>query len=76
MKTLWVLIVAGVVLWTPALAAPPKDCEELKAEIAAKLDAKGVKNYELVIVAREDVKDEKVVGSCAGGTKRITYSRK
>ena len=48
---------------------------ELKSEIAAKLDAKGVKNYTLNIVAAEEVKDQKVVGSCDGGTKRIVYSR-
>jgi hypothetical protein len=58
--------------------AQRKDCEELKSEIAAKLDAKGVKNYTLTIVAAGDVKDtdkDKVVGSCDGGTKRILYSR-
>jgi hypothetical protein len=56
--------------------AEKKSCEELKTEIAAKLDAKGVKNYELNIVAAEEVKSETVVGSCDGGTKRITYARK
>jgi Protein of unknown function (DUF1161) len=53
-----------------------KSCEELKTEIAAKLDAKGVKNYTLNIVDANDVKDAKVVGSCDGGAKRITYERK
>jgi hypothetical protein len=57
----------------PAIAA--KDCEELKAEIAAKMDAKGVVNYTLTIVPTEAVKDEKVVGSCEGGAKKITYKR-
>lgn len=57
----------------PALAA--KSCEELKAEIAAKMDAKGVVNYTLEIVPTESVKDEKVVGSCDGGKKKITYKR-
>lgn len=58
---------------SPAFAA--KDCEELKAEIAAKMDAKGVVNYTLTIVPTEAVKDEKVVGSCDGGTKKIVYKR-
>lgn len=58
------------------LFAQKKACEELKTEIAAKLDAKGVKNYTLTIVDVKDVKDtDKVVGSCDGGTKRITYTR-
>lgn len=59
---------------TPLFAA--KACEELKSEINAKLQAKGVKNYTLEIVANEDVKDGKVVGSCDGGTKKIVYTRK
>ena len=58
---------------SPVFAA--KDCEELKAEIAAKMDAKGVVNYTLTIVPTEAVKDEKVVGSCEGGKKKITYKR-
>jgi hypothetical protein len=52
-----------------------KPCEELKAEIDAKLQQKGVKTYALDIVPNETVKDEKVVGSCDGGTKKITYKR-
>ena len=54
-----------------------KNCDELKKEIADKLDAKGVKDYTLDIVATADVKEgTKVVGSCEGGTKKIVYSRK
>jgi hypothetical protein len=57
-------------------AAPQrKGCEDLKNEIAAKLDAKGVKNYTLEIVPSENVKDEKVVGMCDAGSKSIIYKR-
>jgi Protein of unknown function (DUF1161) len=58
-------------------AAPTqrKACEELKGEIDAKLQQKGVKSYTLDIVPNESVKEEKVVGSCDGGTKKITYKR-
>jgi len=52
-----------------------KSCDELKSEIAAKLDAKGVKSYSLEAVGNDEVKDQKVVGSCDGGTKKIVYSR-
>jgi len=52
-----------------------KPCEELKAEIDAKLQQKGVKTYTLDIVPNETVKEEKVVGSCDGGTKKVTYKR-
>jgi hypothetical protein len=57
-------------------AQGPKACEELKSEIAAKLDAKGVKSYSLDIVAKDaDAGDAKVVGSCEGGTKKILYKK-
>jgi len=65
--------IALLVLAMPAMAK--KSCEELKSEIEAKLTAKGVKNFTLEIVAADSVKDEKVVGSCDGGAKKITYKR-
>lgn len=70
-----VILIAGLSLMSITAFAAPKPCEELKGEIAAKLDAKGVKNYELTIVANDAVGDQKVVGSCDGGTKKITYKR-
>lgn len=61
----------------PTSAPARKACEELKSEIAAKLDAKGVRNYTLTPVKTEEVKPEdKVVGSCDGGTMKIVYVRK
>jgi hypothetical protein len=54
-----------------------KPCEDLKAEIAKKLDAKGVVNYTLTIVdkGKESETPGKIVGSCDGGTKSIVYSK-
>jgi len=75
MKVVCSLAVALALTTTPAIAQK-KSCEELKSEIAAKLDAKGVQNYTLNVVGAEEIKDAKVVGSCEGGTKRITYERK
>ena len=70
------LLLAALVL---LLAAPAygagKPCEELKSEIDAKLKEKKVEGYTLEIVANDDVKDQKVVGSCEGGTKKIVYKR-
>jgi hypothetical protein len=59
-----------------AAFAEIKPCEELKAEIEAKLKAKGVKEYTLEIIPADQIKDQKVIGSCEGGTKKITYTRK
>jgi len=72
---LW-LGVAGVLL-VPACsyAQGAKACEDLKTEIAGKLDAKGVKGYTLDIVAKDQDADGKVVGTCEGGTKKIVYKK-
>lgn len=74
MKFQLAVAVALSVIGAPALAA--KDCEELKTEIAAKLDAKGVKDYTLEVVPADQVADKKVVGSCEGGSKKIVYTKK
>ncbi|MCG6875458.1 MAG: DUF1161 domain-containing protein [Betaproteobacteria bacterium] len=68
-----VLLAALMLAASPALAR--KDCEELKAEIDAKIKANGVPVYTLEIVPNEEVKDGQVVGSCDGGTKKIVYKR-
>jgi hypothetical protein len=69
-----VLIVAALWLCAPVFAQA-KPCEELKAEIDAKLKEKGVTDYTLEIVPAEQVKDQKVVGSCDGGKNKITYTK-
>ncbi len=66
----------AVILLAAAPAFAAKPCEELKSEIAAKMDAKGVKGYTLDAVPNDQVGDKKVVGSCDGGTKKIVYTRK
>jgi len=52
-----------------------KPCEDLKAEIAKKLDAKGVTSYTLDVVDKGKEGDGKLVGGCDGATKSIVYSR-
>jgi predicted lipoprotein with Yx(FWY)xxD motif len=69
-----ILAVALGAVAAPAFAT--KSCDELKTEIAAKLDEKKVANYTLDIVDADKAGDAKVVGSCEGGKKKITYSKK
>ena len=64
-----------VALLCAPLAHGARPCEELALEIAAKLDAAGVKDYSLEIVPNELAEGEKVVGSCEGGTRKITYAK-
>jgi Protein of unknown function (DUF1161) len=72
-----VLLTIGVALLVPACgyAQGPKACEELKSEIAQKLDAKGVKSYSLDVVEKDKDADGKVVGTCDGGSKKIVYRK-
>jgi len=58
-----------------ATALAQKDCEELKAEIDAKIKANGVASYTLEIVAADAAEDGKVVGTCDAGQKKIVYKR-
>lgn len=69
------IAVLASLLATSALAAP-KNCEELKAEIEAKIQANNVSSYTLEIVKNDEVHDQNmVVGSCEGGTKKIIYQK-
>jgi hypothetical protein len=77
MKTHTSLILAAALALAGSSAfAAGKSCDELKTEIAAKLDARKVTGYTLDIVATDKVADAKVVGSCEGGARKITYSKK
>ena|SRR5215831_13981654 len=60
---------------TATTAPARKSCDDLKAEITKKLDAKGVMAYTLDVVDKGKEADAKVVGSCDGGTKSLTYTR-
>lgn len=69
------LVVIGCAFAASALAEP-KPCEELKAEIEAKIQANNVPSYTLEIVTNDEVHDENmVVGSCENGTKKIIYQK-
>jgi hypothetical protein len=74
MKRIVMTLAVMVALSGSALAAN-KACEELKAEIDARIKAKGAENYKLEIIPASEVKDQEIVGSCEGGTKKIAYIR-
>ena len=70
-----ILIAAAALMLfaTPALAG--KSCDELKAEIEAKIKANGVKTFTLDVVGKDEQKEGKTVGTCDGGAKKIIYKR-
>ena len=77
MKITMSLVAASCLLLTGACAfAAAKPCEELKAEIAAKLEAGSVTGYALDVVDADKDDGRKVVGTCEGGSRKIVYSKK
>ena len=71
-----VLLAVGLLTIAGGAFAAGKPCEELKSEIAAKIDANGASGYTLEVV--DNVTPDagfQVVGSCEGGTKAIVYKR-
>ena len=75
MKTSIAMLIGMTVMLAQPVFAAPKDCEELKAEIATKIDAKGAKAYTLTIVPAAEADAAKVVGSCENSSKRIEYTK-
>ncbi|TNB89301.1 DUF1161 domain-containing protein [Pseudomonas sp. Fig-3] len=69
------MLVLGLLSLAGTAFAAGKPCEELKSEIAAKIDAKGASGYTLEIVDKGTATDGDVVGSCEGGTKEIVYKK-
>ena len=75
------MVIRGLAVFvvTLSLAAPAwagKNCDELKAEIEAKVKKNGVAKYSLEIVPTGTVKPEdKVVGRCEAGARQIVYKR-
>jgi hypothetical protein len=76
MKRIILSLILVMVFSSTSAFAEIKSCEELKAEIEAKLKAKGVEGYSLEILPTDQAKDQKIIGSCEGGAKKISYSRK
>ncbi|CAA0126239.1 putative protein YnfD [Halioglobus japonicus] len=68
------LALLATLIASPAFAQP-KDCNELKAEIDAKISANGVASFTTTIVDRDAAEDGKVVGTCDNGTRKIVYKR-
>jgi hypothetical protein len=64
-----------VVAAANAPSALANNCEQVKSDIAAKIDANGVPSYSLTVVDAGAAHDGKVVGQCGGNTKRIVYVR-
>ena len=56
-------------------ASAKVSCDDVRASIEAKLSAKGVKKFTLEILPKDQATDLRIVGTCDGGLKKITYKR-
>ena len=65
--------VTPLILAVIPVVALAKDCNEVKAQIDAKINANGAVNYALQIVNGPDVKEGQIVGNCDIGAKKIVY---
>jgi hypothetical protein len=69
-------LAAFVLLSASAQPVLATSCDEVKSDIAKKLEAKGVTSYTLEAVPKDqEVTDGKVVGACEAGAKKIVYKR-
>src|SRR5215831_1391632 len=59
----------------PAMGSALKSCEALKAEIQAKLVAKGLTGYALTVMTSKDLQGPDIVGSCENNTRKIVLYR-
>lgn len=66
---------AAILLAVAGPAVAGTSCDEVKGEIAKKLEAHQVKTFTLSIVGKDDQADGKVVGNCEHGAKAIIYKR-
>ncbi|AKT27980.1 DUF1161 domain-containing protein [Pseudomonas syringae pv. actinidiae] len=69
------LLAVGLLSIAGTALAAGKSCDELKSELDAKLQSKGVTSYTLEVVEKGSAAGKQVVGTCEGGTKEIVYQR-
>jgi hypothetical protein len=69
------LLAVGLLSIAGTTMAAGKSCDDVKAEIDAKIKANGAASYTLEAVDKGAAADGKVVGTCDGGTKEIVYKR-
>lgn len=69
------LLILTLVATPATVQAHKRNCDELRAQIDAKLQSRGVTGYSLDIVEAADTGSASIVGTCDGGSHRIVYAR-
>jgi len=69
------LLAVGLLSIAGTTMAAGKSCDDVKADIDAKIKANGATSYSLEAVDKGTAADGKVVGTCEGGSKELVYKR-
>ena len=75
MRTMQRLTLLGAALALAGSAHAADNCEAIRVQIEARLQASGVARYSLTTIDSATHADGKVVGSCDLGRKKIVYAR-
>ena len=73
-----VLLTTVIVLFCCSItesASAKVSCDQVRASIETKLTDKGVKKFTLEVVPKDQATDLRIVATCEGGAKKITYKR-
>ena len=73
MKT--IVLASSLMLMSFSASASGLACDDLKAKIEKKIEAKGVKNYSMTVVAKDFESKQRVLGTCDAGSKKIIYEK-
>ena len=74
-RTALAVFAAAFAAWSGSASAQALSCEELRAEVEAKIRSNGVKVFAVEIVDSTSKPQGQVVGTCERGTKQLVYSR-
>lgn len=66
---------SALAIATTTAAAQAGNCDAIRAQIDAKIKARGVTNHSLTVAGVDDKVTGKVVGTCDQGRKKIVYAQ-
>ncbi|MFC0350456.1 DUF1161 domain-containing protein [Undibacterium danionis] len=69
------ILMTSLLLMTCTASAGVLSCEDLKAKIEKKVEGKGVKDYNMVVVTKDTKIAGRVLGSCDKGTMKIVHEK-
>ncbi|MCU6434167.1 DUF1161 domain-containing protein [Undibacterium sp. Jales W-56] len=69
------ILASSLILMSTSSMAAITPCVDMQEKVEKKLEGKGVKNYSLEVVDKDVPTNNRVVGVCEGGKKKIIYTK-